>query len=58
MSSHGMKGGDAIWIVGVLVYPEPASEMVILTTTPLLTVALATAPIPPPPTIFTKGAFV
>ena len=43
-------------IVGADVYPLPALVITILVTAPDAIVAVATAPVPPPPVITTVGA--
>ena len=50
--------GAPIVTVGAEVYPVPAFVMVIAVTTPFVTVALAVAPLPPPPESVTVGTLV
>ncbi len=48
-------GGDIVTVGGV-VYPLPVVTRVTAVTAPLVIVATAVAPVPPPPVIVTRGA--
>ena len=50
--------GDDRVMVGADVYPKPGLVMVMAVTTPLETVAVAAAPVPPPLVMVTVGALV
>ena len=53
-----VTGAGPITTVGVVVSPSPLLTTVIEVTTPLTTLAVAVAPVPPPPVIVTKGVCV